>query len=604
MMKLVNVTPGTAPWHGHRARHFGASEVGAMLNCSPHTTRNQLLQEKKLGRPDPTAAKQRILESGHVFEAWMRPGAEEIIGDDLAPLVGAEGELSASFDGIDFDWSVTWEHKRLNDALRECMPHAGRDSHTKNDGAALPKYHRGQCEQQLRLSGAKRCLFSASLWSDDGTLIEERHAWYYPDDALWAEIRAGWTQFARDLAAYIHVEEVPKAIPAPPPTLPALVVQLEGKVLSSNLPAFKAAATAMIAAVKTTLEVDQDFVDAAATIKAFDQGEKSLALVKQQALAGTADLASIFSTIDEVSALMRQKRLQLNSLVEAEKKNRKSKLVLDAADALAAHIRALPDRTRQLLPSVPADWAGAISGMSSLASMRNALDSLLATKKIEVNTLVERVEANLATIDRHPEHRHLFADVAQLAVKDTDAVEAIVAGRITEAKAAEERRLEAERQRIRQEEEARAAAIARQQEAERQAAKSRAQREQEEAATKAAALARVAEAGKAAEWPQAGPQNPVQAPTAPAANTTPMQQLRAAAAPLVRGEPTLRLGDLCARFGPGVTLTAAYLEARGFPPARRDRNAALFHEEDVPAICDAIAAHVMAVKHAHQQKAA
>jgi hypothetical protein len=30
----------------------------------------------------------------------------------------------------------------------------------------------------------------------------------------------------------------------------------------------------------------------------------------------------------------------------------------------------------------------------------------------------------------------------------------------------------------------------------------------------------------------------------------------------------------------------------------------LFHEEDVPAICDAIAAHVMAVKHAHQQKAA
>jgi hypothetical protein len=64
----------------------------------------QLLHALHTGlRPEVDAATQRRFDDGHRYEALARPVAEEIIGDDLYPVVGSEGRLSASFDGLTMD---------------------------------------------------------------------------------------------------------------------------------------------------------------------------------------------------------------------------------------------------------------------------------------------------------------------------------------------------------------------------------------------------------------------------------------------------------------------------------------------------------------------
>ena len=204
-MKTHDVQQGSAEWLAHRAQHFNASDAPAMMGCSPHMTRTELLRLKKTGitaEVDP--ATQRRFDDGHRFEALARPLAEKIVGEDLYPVTGTNGELSASFDGLTLMEDVAFEHKTLNAELRECME--GQD-----EGPRLPLHYRVQMEQQLIVSGAGRVLFMASEWKGD-ELVEERHCWYASDKALRAQIIAGWQQFAVDLVSF-----TPKPLPHQPP---------------------------------------------------------------------------------------------------------------------------------------------------------------------------------------------------------------------------------------------------------------------------------------------------------------------------------------------------------------------------------------------------
>ena len=98
-MKTHNLTQGSPEWLAYRATHFNASDAPAMLGCSPHKTRTELMHEMHTGlTPEVDAATQRIFDDGHRFEALARPLAEAIIGEELYPVVGSLGKLSASFD--------------------------------------------------------------------------------------------------------------------------------------------------------------------------------------------------------------------------------------------------------------------------------------------------------------------------------------------------------------------------------------------------------------------------------------------------------------------------------------------------------------------------
>src|SRR5688572_971142 len=91
-MQIITVAQGSAEWHAHRATHFNASDAPAMLGCSPYTTRTALLQQKRTGvAPEVDAGTQKRFDDGHRFERLARPLAEEIIGEELFPVTGADG---------------------------------------------------------------------------------------------------------------------------------------------------------------------------------------------------------------------------------------------------------------------------------------------------------------------------------------------------------------------------------------------------------------------------------------------------------------------------------------------------------------------------------
>lgn len=442
---------GSDQWLAHRRSHFNASEAPAMLGVSPYVLRSTLLKVKATGCDEEISPELQVLfDDGHRFEAIARPWAEEIIGEDLYPICASaqiDGlPLAASYDGATMGEDTTFEHKMLNQDLAESLTRG-----------VIPDHYKPQMEQQLLILGAKRCLFMAS----NGTRESMRHAWYESDPMVRKALIAGWKQFAEDMKAYQHVEATPATVVAPIEDLPALTVELVGQVKHSNLVAFQTTVMARIQAINTELKTDEDFATADKMVKFLDEGEKRLELVKAQALSQTADIDALFRAIDSLKGEMRAKRLTLDKLVAARKDTIRAEIRNGGIDALAEHVASLNRRLGKVyMPAIPADFAGVMKGKKTIASLRDAVATELARAKIAANEIGDRIEINLKTLAEFPGYAFLFADAAQIVTKANDDFTALVRLRIAEHKAAEATRLEQEREKIRQEETARAQAQA------------------------------------------------------------------------------------------------------------------------------------------------
>lgn len=434
-MQVVELKQGSPEWHAHRASHFNASDAPAMLGCSPYKTRSELLREYATGVPQEVdEATQRRFDDGHRYEALARPLAEKIIGEDLYPVVGVLGEFSASFDGLTILQDITLEHKSLNAELRSVMV----DGCT---GADLPKVYRVQMEHQLLVSRADKSLFMASKWNGD-ELVEERHCWYVSDDALRAEIIAGWGQFKKDLETYQPEQSKPETIAAAIEALPALMVKVEGRVVSSNLKPFQDAALAFLGNIKTDLKTDQDFADAANIVKFCADGEARLELVKAQALSQTASIDELFRTIDVISAQMRDKRLALDKQVERRKTEIRTEIVTESQAALDAHVASLNARLGAAwIPRQLGGFAEAIKGKRTVDTVRDAANTALANAKIASSALADRLDANRkALVIDGADWFFLFADFATVGTKPAEDFQAIAAQRIKAHQEAEAKR--------------------------------------------------------------------------------------------------------------------------------------------------------------------
>lgn len=477
---------GSPEWHAHRARSRNASDAPAMLGCSAYMSRSELLHAMHTGiRPEATPEQQRRFDAGHAIEATQRAAAEGLIGEDLFPVVGSEEVdgvlLSASFDGITVMEDTCYECKSMNDALRSALPNSDPE---ENDPAALPKMYRVQMEQQLAVSGAERVLFVAA--TKDGADV--RRCWYYPDLQLRREIIAGWKQFDVDLAAYTPpaASAVEKIVAEPVQALPAVSVQVQGQLaITDNFKAFEVALRdflehRLIREPKT----DQDFADLDVQIKAMKGAEAALESAEAQMLAQIQTVDQAKKTKDMLAKLVRDNRLMAEKLLASEKERRRGEIVTGGAKALADHIAALNARLgKPYMPAIPADFAGAIKGKKSLASMEDAVATELARAKIAANETADRIDLNLRHLRDHAgEHKHLFPDTGTIVLKAPEDLQALVTARIAEHRAAEERRLEAERARIRAEEEARARAQAEREQQEREAAERQQRAEQNEMA--------------------------------------------------------------------------------------------------------------------------
>ena len=564
---LENAPQGSAAWLAARSKHFCASEAAAALGLSKYTTRDELLRQKATGLTEEVSpAKQRIFDAGHEAEALARPIAEGIAGTEFFPVVATREvdglPLLASFDGIDLLDDLIWENKLLNQSLVQQV-----------QAGDLEPHYWLQLEHQLLVSGASRALFTTS----DGTPGGTHPLWYESKPERRAQLIAGWKQFAADLAAYVP----PEAKPAPVTqkvvgSLPVVFdMRVEGKLVACNLEKYKPAALAYIAAINTELATDQDFADADADARFCRDSADKLELAIEQAMAQMGDINAAINTVREIAAAFDAKGLALEKLVKARKEDIKLAEVKRGQKALAEHIAALnAAMPADYMPTVPADFGAAVKNKRTVDSLRSAVNDELARAKIEASNIATRIHANVKTLEASG---LVVTDAAVLVLKAPDDLAAIIATRV----AAEQQRQEAERERIRAEEAARA---------------DREARAKLEAEQQAVLIVE----------PKSTMDEECARPTENAANV-----------PLIRGEvgvvdaglrivstpapsartsvPTLRIGTIKERLQ-HMSVTAEDLRALGFEPAGRERAAPLYHEEDFPAICEAIAAQALAAK--------
>lgn len=554
MQILSNTLQGSSAWHAARAGRFCASEAAAAMGVSKFTTRDALLHQKATGITEEVGpAKQRIFDAGHAAESAARPIAEALAGVEFFPAVGiAEIEglpLLASFDGTDMLEETLWETKSLNQSLV-----------TQVQAGDLEPHYWAQMEHQLLVSGGARVLFTTS----DGTQEGTHHLWYESNPERRQQLLAAWHQFAKDLAAYMPPEaKAAPVVAAPMETLPAVSVRVDGQLaIISNLPAFGEALRAFIARIPDSPKTDQEFADTEAACKSLKQAEDALAASESNALAQLEDVDTMRRLVADCRNLARTTRLQKEKLVTAQKELLRGEAVAGGVTALRQHIAELHASVGKPWVQVPqANFGAAIKGMRSLDSIRGAVNDELARCKIEADAQARRIVANIKKLE-HVGHTMLFPDAQQLATaQDPEAFGALVQARIAKHQAAEQARMDAERERIRAEE----------------AAKLQAQ-----AAIEAAAKT---------EAPSASPE-PVSESKAP---ETVIQQAQAAHVnePAHDGD-TLTLGQINSLIAP-LKIDAAGLEQLGFMPSKTVKAAKHYQASSIPAMVQAMLTHLQGV---------
>ncbi|MQU28696.1 Heme peroxidase [Pseudomonas helleri] len=541
-MKVHNVQQGTPEWHALRSSYFTASEAPAMMGASKFQTRNDLLTMKKTGIvPDVNPQQQAAFDRGHSTEEMARPLVEEMIGEELYPIVGTSGNLLASMDGATMLGDVLFEHKLWNEKVV-----------TQIRAGELDPHYYWQLEQQLLVSGAERVIFVCS----DGTKDRFAHLEYSPVAGRREQLLAGWAQFEQDLGEFVVKEAKVEAIGAAPDQLPALRIDVTGMVTASNLDAFKSHALAVIGDINTDLSTDKDFADADATVKWCGEVEDKLKAAKEHALSQTESIDVLFKAIDDITAETRRKRLELEKLIKARKDIIRSDMVMDAAKALQAHIDQINEtlNSRIRMPRVPADFAGAIKGKRTIYSLKEAADAELARAKIEASRIADLIRANLKSLNELAiKHGFLFHDAQELVLKANDDLVALIKVRINEH---ELQQAELKHQ-------------------------------EEEKAQQLAAQQRQKAAEPVVEQPVKAPQEPELVAATPIKTTAAAQQ------PVDDGQ-RIKLGDISTRLG--FTLSAEFLRSLGLEAVERKQGAQLYRANDFPRICVVLVHHIQAVQ--------
>jgi putative phage-type endonuclease len=563
MKTIAGLVQGSDQWLAHRRTTRNASDASVMMGSSPSISRRELvrLMANGLEREFSDYVQKFILDRGHEVEPALRRFAEDLIEDELYPVTATtdDGYMGASFDGITLDDTVIFEAKQASEEKFQCI-----------ERGEIPPADKWQITQQFAVcESAEVCYYCVGDGTPDGTRFLKIERSQIEADI--PRLIAAWRQFDEDVANYApEPEAAPIPVGRAPEQLPALSVQVTGMVTASNLAEFKANAMAVLGSINRELTTDEDFANAEKTVKWCSGVEERLKATKDQILGQTADIDAVFRTMDEVSAETRRIRLELSKLVEREKENRKTEIVTRGRTAYDQHVAGLKAETKDVwLPLSAPDFAGAIKGKKSLSSMQDAVDTVLAHAKIAANESAKHIRAALALLSEETaEHKHLFPDYLTFIGKPLEDIRALVRGRIAEHKAAEEKKAEELRERIRKEEQEKLADEQRQREAE-------------------------------AIKPEPEPvPTPVQAAPVAAAQT---QTPAVAAAPASTAR--IKLGDINARIAP-LSISADGLASLGFQPVGKEGAAKLYAEADMGRICAALAQVIERAKFTSTQRAA
>ena len=448
-MKILDLKHGTPPWKADRKNRLNASEAGMMMGVHPNVTRNELVKMKATGTEQEFTEwfEKNVLDKGHQVEDAARPHAQDIIGEELFPIIASDDDnwLGVSYDGQTMDESVNWECKQWNEQKAE-----------KVRNGQVPDADYWQVLQGLHINRGSKTLYMVT----DGTTDKMEYIWVELNEDDAETLQVAWRQFEQDVTNYVATDAPATVQGKAPDTLPALHIELTGMVEASNLPEFEKHALAVLDNINRDLQTDEDFANAAKTVKWAQDVEERLAAAKQHALSQTASIDELFRTIDKVSEETRRVRLDLDKLVTARKKAIKQEIAIAAKTSLDQHIAEINAGLKGVqLPQIPADFNTAMKGKRTVETLRSAADNEAARAKVEATKLAERIQKNLLQLDATGKD-FLFSDRQQLVLKDPEDLQAFIAARLAQYEAEERQRQEEERERIRREEQAKVEAEA------------------------------------------------------------------------------------------------------------------------------------------------
>lgn len=396
----------------------------------------------------------------------------------------------------------------------------------------LDPHYYWQLEHQLLVVGAGRVLFMATSENQEAA----EYCWYKSQPERRAQLIAGWKQFAADLAEYVQQEAAPEVIAAPVAGLGALVMQVEGRVVACNLDAFQAGAQAFLDRLPKAAELqsDQDFANAESAVKACAEAEDRIKSALDAAMAQAASIDELFRAARHISELIRSARLALDKSVKSRKESIRMEIMQDAQAKLSEHVNALNERIGwyngcPIISPAAADFASAIKGKRTITSLRDACDTELARAKIATREIADRIEANRKAMG---DHAALFPDFQHVCTKTPEDFANLVAVRV-------------ENERVRLE------------------------------SIKAAEINTRNVINPPAPLPESG---------APVAVIQPSPQ------PVADDGNLISVSEISKRLG--ITVSSGFLASIGFA-ARRVNTLMLYPEYQWPAICTAIADHIL-----------
>lgn len=246
--------------------------------------------------------------------------------------------------------------------------------------------------------------------------------------------------------------------------IPKLVVTVEGKVKSSNLPAFQKAAKKYVNQINRVFDSDETFGRAELDIKALKASEKLVETEAENIVSQTHDINEVLKTLNFIREEFRRPRLEIEKEVKEQKDSIRIKLMKEASDEVTAHAHRYVDQINnefaiELSYDAP-DFYGAIKGLRTIESVKASIKKEKDAAIFSMTTAANDILAKLAWFkdQGHMEYKFLFGDIAGIIYTELAGFTAMVQLRVNNHIAAEKVKEDKQREKIRIEEETKAKA--------------------------------------------------------------------------------------------------------------------------------------------------
>lgn len=408
-MELLELVQGSQKWIDYRMECYSASYAPIVMGEERYLSRNQLLDHYKGWTTEVNEFTQSIYDKGHKSEEGARPIVSDQEFVDLKVVVAVEEieglKMLASYDGAELHLEnfiiTSWEHKLYNQVLYE---------NTRN--SVIEPFYYWQLEHQMMVAGTDSCIFTCS----NGTEGLMATMTYTSQISRREDLIKAWIQFDEDLDKHEMVAKKVKLEKIKIKSLPELKVNVLSEIKSSNLSEYTTSARRFISEIKTELETDKDFEDAAAMVKHLTDSEKVLKKVEQSILDGNLDIKNLLTEIKDLKKYSADKRLMLAKLVKSQKDLKKENLKLAGRAKYQEAIAKLMVETKNMdVGFATPDFDLAIKGLSNFASMESNIDTAVANVNITNKELVEDylVKESLAD-EMITDYEFLFSDIKNI----------------------------------------------------------------------------------------------------------------------------------------------------------------------------------------------